>query len=216
MDDTIKTVTVQDVVYKKILSDIVSGNMPPGHRFTMASIAERFNVSIMPIREALMRLEAARLVAIDRNRRIAVGKLSPLKLKNILEARLLNECYLAEKASRKRNEESIKEIEDIFEEIAKTEDIEMYLKLNKEFHFTIYRQAESPVIIELIRPLWERVSPYLHILFRDDSNWNAPEWTRNHEGILDGMKRKDPGTVRYWLEIDLTMASDYVSSLLEE
>ena len=115
----IKTITTQDVVYEKLLADIVSGKMKPGSVFTMSSISKQFNVSIMPIREALMRLEAGKYIVIERNRKAFVNQLSVENLRNMLEARLLNECYLAEKAALRRSEESIKKLESIHEEIIK-------------------------------------------------------------------------------------------------
>ena len=35
-------------------------------------------------------------------------------------------------------------------------------RANKEFHFTIYRAAEMPVLLEIIENMWLRIGPFLH------------------------------------------------------
>lgn len=212
----IKTTTVQDVIYERLLEDIISGKMQPGSKLVLSSIAKQFDVSIMPVREALMRLEAGKYVVIERNRKIVVNQLSAENLRNILEARLVNECYLAEKSALRRSEESIEKLERLHEEIKEITDIKSYLRSNREFHFTIYDEAGAPVVVDIIRPLWERVYPYLHILFEDDPNWNNPEWIRNHEKILEGMKEKSVKLVTEWLKKDLVMAAEKIITMLEK
>ena len=216
MEKRIKSMTLQDGIHRELIDDIVSGIIKPGTKLTMSSLAKEFGVSIMPVREALMRLEAEAFITIERNSKIYVNELTTTNLKNILEARLLNEIYLAEKASLRRSDESLKKIEEAFESIAHTDSIEDYLKANRHFHNTIYEKAGVPVIYEFVKSLEVRVSPYLHILFKESREWNAPKWVRNHEGMLRGIEKKDPALVRKWLETDLRGAAERVSNMLDK
>ena len=161
-----------------------------------------------------MRLEAGNHI-FERNRRISVNELSVENLEKKLGARLLNECYLAAKAALRRSEESIKKLERIQEEIIKIEDIEFYLQRNREFHFTIYNEAGASVIVDIIRPLWERVYLYLHLLFRKDPTWNDRKWIRNHQQMLEGMKKKFAKQVSKWVKRDLTIAAQTVIHMLK-
>jgi len=215
MGKQIKSITLQDGIYDELVDAIVTGRIEPGSKLTMASLAKQFDVSIMPVREALMRMAAAAFITIERNRRITVRELTPGNLKNILDARLLNECYAAEKASLQRSDESIKRLEDILEDIAHAQRMEDYLKAKRNFHNAIYAQACVPAIYEVIETLEDRVSPYLHILFKERQDWNAPEWRCNHEGMLEGMKRKNPELIRKWLEVDLKNAAGLVNTMME-
>ncbi|NQU03741.1 MAG: GntR family transcriptional regulator [Syntrophaceae bacterium] len=215
MKKQIRSITLQDGIYQELVDAIVTGRIEPGSKLTVASLAKQFDVSIMPVREALMRMEATAFITIERNRRITVSELTSENLKNILEARLLNERYSAEKASLQRSDESIKRLEEILEDIAHAQRIEDYLKANRYFHNTIYGQACVPVIYEFIKSLEVRMSPYLHILFRERQDWNAPEWRRNHEGMLEGMKRKNPELICKWLEVDLKTAAGLVNNMIE-
>lgn len=212
----IEAPTLQEAVYEGLLSAILSGKIAPGERITLENIARQLNVSIMPVREALRRLEAGGFVNIEKNKRIVVKELSLDTLKEILEIRLILESVAIEKAAPIRSEEAMSRLEEIMPHFHVAENEEVLLGANKEFHFTIYRQANMPVLMEVITWLWERVSPYLHILIRTEKDWNRDSIIRIHSGMLEGMRRKDAAEVCKWLRLDLTEAADLLLKTLEQ
>ncbi len=212
--EAIQATTIQDSVYKQLVTAILEGKIAPGERITMERLAKQLNVSIMPVREALRRLEANKFITIQK-RRIAVNKLSVENVNRILEVRLLLECYAAEKAALQRREETLDELEELLNVMENTKDPDAYLKANNQFHNKIYQEAGVPVMMEIIDSLWERYSPYFHILLKGGSNWIAPEFFQTHRGMMTGMRRKDPVEVRKWLEKDLTGAAKMLLDLLE-
>lgn len=213
--EAINATTVQDSVYKQLVTAIMEGKIAPGERITMEGLAKQLNVSIMPVREAIRRLEANKFITIQK-RRIEVNKLSVENVNQILEVRLLLEGYAAEKAALQRQDETLDELEDLLNLMENTKDPDIYLKANKQFHNTIYKEGNVPVMLEIIDSLWERYSPYFFILLEDESNWIAPEFFQTHRGMLAGMRRKDPVEVRKWLEKDLTGAAKMLLDLLEK
>ena len=50
--------TVKDLLIQQIRNEIIRGNLRPGERLRLRDLAEQFNVSTQPIREALSELEA--------------------------------------------------------------------------------------------------------------------------------------------------------------
>ena len=76
----IESETLQESVYNALVDAILSGRIAPGERITLESIAKQLNVSIMPVREAVRRLQARDFVSVERNRRITVRELSPESL----------------------------------------------------------------------------------------------------------------------------------------
>ena len=90
------------------------------------------------------------------------------------------------------------------------------MKTNKQFHDTLYRDCGLPVIQEIIDSLWERYSPYLHILLQDDDEWHTLNINQNHREILEGMQKKDPVAVQKYLEKDLSGAADNILRMLEK
>lgn len=214
MLEAIQTTTIQDSAYKQLVKAILEGKIAPGERITMEGLAKQLNVSIMPVREAIRRLEANKFITIQK-RRIVVNKLSAENVNHILEVRLLLEGYAVEKAALQRQDETLDDLEELLNVMNNTKDPETYLKANKDFHNTIYKEAGVPVMLEIIDSLWERYSPYFHILLQDGSNWNATEFVRTHKGMMVGVRRKNPKEARRWLEKDLTEAAKMLLRLFE-
>ena len=53
--------------YAAVKARIVDGTYSPGYRLVLAKIAEDLGVSVVPVREAIRRLEAEGLVKFERN-----------------------------------------------------------------------------------------------------------------------------------------------------
>ena len=61
--------------------------------------------------------------------------------------------------------------------------------------------------------LWDRVSPYLHIHIAGMTDHAA--MLRNHKGMLDGIKDKDPEKTWKWLRKDLIEAATFVMESIQ-
>jgi len=210
----IKTLTIQDSVYEQLVKAMIVGMIAPGERITLEGLAKQLNVSIMPVREAIRRLEAEKFVKVQPNRKIVVSELSPKKFKLILEARLILEPYAAKKTCKNRSEESLEKLEKLIKKMRYAKNEEIYLRANKEFHQTIY-QNSGQIFLELINDLWEKVSPYLHILLRHEKDWHKDDFEANHLGMLEGMRTNNPKIVVKWLKKDLTEAAKMILAMLE-
>ena len=206
----IRSSRIQDNVYEQLMEAILSGSIPPGQRITMEGLANIMDVSIMPVRVALQKLEVGGFVTIGKNRRIHISELSPDNLIEILEVRLLLECYAAEKACKTRSEETLKRLEKLHRLCNHAKDENTYLQANKEFHMTIYSEAKKPILMETIDTLWNRYSPYLHILLRNEQTYKTKEFHNPHGKIIEAMKNKDPKSIRKWLAEDLGKAADVI------
>ena len=206
----IRSSRIQDNVYEQLMEAILSGSIPPGQRITMEGLANIMDVSIMPVRVALQKLEVGGFVTIGKNRRIHISELSPDNLIEILEVRLLLECYAAEKACKTRSEKTLKRLEKLHRLCNHAKDENTYLQANKEFHMTIYSEAKKPILLETIDTLWNRYSPYLHILLRNEQTYKTKEFHNPHGKIIEAMKNKDPKSIRKWLAEDLGKAADVI------
>lgn len=209
---SVDRLTLEETVYRELLKGIISGRLSPGTQVTITQLAQQLGVSLMPVRQALRTLEAKNLVSIQKNRRLTVRKLSPDDLEELLQIRLTLESMAAEKAAELCTEETLRTLEQLLDEMRAAEDRELYLEKNKEFHHTIYRSANRPILLEIIEDLWSRVSPYYFIyLVRLDVTKHQPY----HERILKGMRERNPREVCRWLRVDLQEATkDLTEELL--
>jgi DNA-binding GntR family transcriptional regulator len=64
-----------------------------------------------------------------------------------------------------------------------------------------------PILLPIIDGLWGRISPYLHILMKEQ-DYSGSEWAiKTHEGMLNGMKSGKPEAVVQFVKADLTQAA---------
>jgi DNA-binding GntR family transcriptional regulator len=208
---------LKEGIYDQVLDAIVSGRLEPGSPLTLESISQQFDVSIMPVREALRKLEATKLVIRNKNRTLSVTRLSAQDIKEIMEARLLLEAFVGGQAAVMRSEEAVERLEGLVKEMAAaTTHPERRLVLNNEFHFTIYAEAKRPVLTEIIQSLWDRFSPYLFILHREHTRWPRDSSDKIHEEILNAVKNKDVEQVKHWLAADLQRSAQNVMATMEQ
>jgi DNA-binding GntR family transcriptional regulator len=82
---------------------------------------------------------------------------------------------------------------------------------NRAFHFTIYRQSGSTVLLPIIESLWLQFGPYLREA-SERFDGGAGRGTNFHLEILDALSRGDGIAARRALEADIGRAFDLVMS----
>ncbi len=212
----VETKTVQEIVYRELFQAIISGRIPPGEKLVTEKIANRMKVSPMPVREALYRLQAAGFILTRRKKGSIVNELSPENLKEITEIRLALEPMAARKAAVNPAKKTLKRLENLHEAYiaARTNrNIENFLSINREFHHTIYREADMPILLPIIDGLWGRISPYLHILMREQ-DYSDSKWAIDtHQGMLNAMRAGEPEKVVECVKADLTKAAQALMNM---
>lgn len=207
----IKSTTLSEMVYQQLLSAIISGKIPPGGKLVTDAIAQRLNVSPMPVRQAILKLESTGFVSTKKKRGSIIKELSPNNLEEILELRLYHESFAARKACLNLDSKTLINMQKIHQEYVEAKhrnDVDEYLKLNKKFHFLLYDAADAPILREIINGLWNKVSPYLHLLFREVKGYHLNISIDCHKQILDGLQKRDPDQVAKWLRADLTRGAE--------
>jgi len=216
--DTIKAPTVQELVYKKLEQVIVLGHIRPGEQLIAEELARQMGVSRIPVREALGRLEARNFITIKPKKGIVVNQLSIEKLREILEVRLMVELPAANKAAICRSEDTLLSLELLNKQYLsarRNNDADELLRVNKEFHFTIYRESQMPILLTMIENLWNQVSPYYHIMFRQTELNDPLTGINYHERMFEAIKKRNPEEVCRWLRTDLTESTDFVINVFK-
>ena len=96
-----------ELAYERIRSAIVEGEFAPGQRLIEQKIAERYDLSRTPVREAIRRLEAEGLVVSERNRGAMVREVDLDEVLDLYELRLRLESYAAELAAQRITEDEL-------------------------------------------------------------------------------------------------------------
>ncbi|MEN9933579.1 MAG: hypothetical protein RLZZ387_158 [Chloroflexota bacterium] len=185
--------TVTEQVYEQMRDTIRSGGLTPGQRIDQAGLARRFGTSIVPVREALARLQADGLVRIVPHRGAFVEAIAPDALAEIYSMRELLEEDAARLAAPHLTEADMVQIEGLVGQMAEAtarEEYETLFDLNRDFHFTIYRASRRAHLLQIIQQLWDQGDSYRR------AYTEVPERARmalvEHRVILEACRRRDP------------------------
>jgi DNA-binding GntR family transcriptional regulator len=145
----------------------MAGNFDPGQTLTIASLAETFGTSNMPVREALRRLAAENALEVAANGSARIPIVTLARLDDLCRARIAVEGLAAELGIPRLTATDIATLERIAAEqhaIGLGSNVYDLMVRNQQFHFTIYRASGSEVLLQLIETLWLRFGPYMRML----------------------------------------------------
>jgi len=155
--------TLSERTFNELKAAIVAGELAPGTRLRIRELAKALDVSPMPVRDAVRRLEALGLVEHVPHRGATVSTRAPHELLDLVRARLAVEPAAAALAASVFTHEHFLSAEAAlreYQQAAAREDIAAVSAADQAFHFTIYEAAGSPWFLRLIRPLWESAELY--------------------------------------------------------
>jgi DNA-binding GntR family transcriptional regulator len=154
--------TLADRAFAAVHEAILVGRLEPGRRLPIEELAGALEMSPMPVREALRRLDAVGLVEHVPHRGARVTELSVADLVEIYEARLALEPLAVRHAAERLGEEDAERARAAFAALAKVvrRPGPRTWPIHTEFHFTLYRATGSRWLLRLITPLWESAERY--------------------------------------------------------
>ena len=145
-----------ETAYLYIRNCLLNGEYPPGARLSEAELSEKCGVSRTPVREALRRLALEYFVRIEPNRGAFVIDWSREDIMDMFEMRSMLEGLAARKASERATDAQIVKMRSIINEIdtvvheAGSIMRDNFLKLNRQFHDSIFEASGSPKLTEII------------------------------------------------------------------
>lgn len=208
--------TLNDLAYAKLRQELISGHFQPGQILVIRKLAEAFGISATPIREALQRLVAERILIIEQNRSIAVPLLSAGSFRELVRIRCTVEGLAGKMAAEKIGDPQIELVRAMLPQMDQAiaaGDGHRYLALNEAFHFAIYSQAEAPILLEMIRDLWGRVGPYMTYLIEIDTF--LKQANDHHEKVVEALEARHLPAVQKQIVNDIKSAANAIFARLE-
>ena len=205
--------TLQERVYNQLAGLILDGGIAPGQLVTIQGLAEAFDVSTMPVREALKRLTAANALTIVSGRSIGIPLLTLERLTDLRKVRIEIEGAAAAWAARSIDVDGIAELEEHLKRMERATaagNVKSYLQGNRAFHFTVYRASDSATLVGLIEILWLQISPYFNLL--RSTNYLAAN--RQHRMIVEAMRERSESKARAALVSDIEAAYEVLTVTL--
>ncbi|QGZ65632.1 GntR family transcriptional regulator [Paraburkholderia acidisoli] len=218
----VKRSTMQESIYAQLRTSLMQGRFEPGTQLTVASLADGFGSSAMPVREALRQLVVENGLIALANGTIQVPEVSKARLLDLCNARIALEGRATEMAAERVDDASIRRLKRLIgeHELAIQHDgIHESLVKNQEFHFLIYQLSGSAVLPQLIETVWLQCGPYMRVITQEvERNETVPYNTAGtdlHHVVVAAMERHDAAAAREAMERDIRLSFDFLLDILE-
>lgn len=181
---SIKPAAIADV----LAEEIIRGDIAQGARLAQDRIAERFNCSHVPAREALQRLVQMELATFIPKRGVRAFSLTEADQDDILEMRLALEPLALEKAVANITPEALQEMERLRLACDHAENHISWEKANRLFHLEIVKPCARPLLLGRIEQLQRLSAQRFHSRWRE--TWRSTT-DKDHAAILHAMEQRD-------------------------
>ena len=145
---------------------ILTLELRPGASLDETQLSAEFEVSRSPIRDALNRLSAERLVVALPNKGAIVAPIDLMGFPHFMEAMDLQQRYASRLAARNRTSadlERLKRLADDYNQAVRTFDPLTVLQSNYDFHLAIAKAGRNPYVTRQYQELLSQARRYLHI-----------------------------------------------------
>ncbi|MCZ0960750.1 GntR family transcriptional regulator [Paracoccus benzoatiresistens] len=215
--------TMAGEVYSQLRAALMEGVFETGDSFAISDLAQRFGTSNTPVREALRRLTDEGALIEGKWNSATLPGLSAAGHDQLCKARKVIEGGAAELAADTITPDELAALRDIshrHQSALLDGRVEDMLAANKDFHFTIYRAARSPILLEQIENLWLRSGPYTRFLSEKMRDILKADVTlshaRNHDHILAALEARDGAATRRAMMDDISSVRDWMAAFLKD
>ena len=200
--------TVSDRVYANLRTQLFDGVYAPGEQVSIRQVAEREGTSVIPARDALRGLVTEGALEFRGARAIAVPELSADTVGEIGHARQALEVELARRAFPHLSDhlDKLQTLDLAVDDAIMAHDGPAYVSTNRAFHFTIYEQANAPVLLALTEQIWLRLGPSMRIVYKRLGG--TPPDVDMHKAAMTAITQNDPAAFCRAIEADISQGMD--------
>ncbi|WP_197377525.1 GntR family transcriptional regulator [Mycolicibacterium baixiangningiae] len=198
----------------ELRTEILHGQIAPGSRLSQLSIAERFGVSRIPVRDALQVLAGEGLMHPISNATAVVIGMSIPELQELYELREAVEPLATQIAVPKVGRADILTMRKQMTVMESSSEAPIWLAANADFHAAIYKRAGRPRMIDLVEQLRRLTDRYLYMHL--EVIGQTEHLHAEHAAILSAVESGDPALAAQLTREHLATSHDYILSYLLE
>lgn len=173
--------------YDVLHARITGGELAPGYRLVLSTLATELSVSTVPVREAIRRLEAEGLVTFEKNVGATVAAVDTTLYLHTMQTLAIIEGAATALTAPLLSAEELEDARDLnqaLRDCLEAFDPRRFTELNNRFHAVLYGQCPNPHILDLVHRGWNRLnairsSSFQHIPGR------AHRSVEEHDEILE-------------------------------
>lgn len=205
-----------DRIREELTQMILSGELAPGSILRENVLAERFDVSRTPIREAIRQVAATGLITLRPHQRSIVSLIGMTEALDRFETMGVLEAACAELSAIKRSDADLAEIllhHEACEGYEKAGDTSAYFEANEKFHAAIYNSTGNRYLaehtLEMRRMMRVLRSPRASQPRRMHGSFSE------HCRIVDAIRDRDPAEARAAMRDHTAMQGETLREFVE-
>lgn len=184
-----RSMSTPDLVAQALRDAIIAGHYVAGQPLRQDEIADVLQVSKIPIREALRRLEAEGLVVFHANRGAVVAPLSVSEAEGIAEIRVALETLALRLAIPQLTVRDLRLAQGILDDLDEQVDVGQWGMLNRDFHHTLYAPSERVHLLALITTQYHRFDRYMRVVLA--AMQHQAQSQAEHRALLAACMQRD-------------------------
>jgi DNA-binding GntR family transcriptional regulator len=217
-DSAIPRQSLTSAVAEKLRDQIIRGEIQEGAQLRQDAIATQYQVSRIPVREALRQLDAEGLIAIVPNRGAVVPALSPDDIEELFSIRALLEPEVLKLSIPHLTQEDLSEAEAVLHnyvrELRREDHVSAWGRLNWQFHSILYSRANQPRFMAIIRNVNNSGERYTRLqLYLTQGMKRANE---EHHQMLELSRRREVTAACKLLRQHIQYAGESLKQALEQ
>jgi DNA-binding GntR family transcriptional regulator len=189
-----ESLTKQERVYRAIRERILSGAYGPGYRVVIDTLAAEFEVSALPVREAIRRLEAEGLVVYRANAGAQVAPADPGVFDDEMTVLAVLEGYATALAAPELDKAAIGRLTEVNDSmVAAMEQLDSlrFGRLNQDFHRIIYEHCPNAALVDLLQDVTRRLDAIRRTVFVQIPYRGAAS-VAEHKRLIALIRRRAP------------------------
>ncbi len=188
------TSSLSEKIETQLKREIMSGDLAPGQRLTIDDIAVRLQVSAMPVRDAVRRLDGLGFLKVAPRRGVYVEVFDQTRFKETMEVRIALECLAVELAAPRIPTEMIGDARSQYQRagayFAETGDLSQLVECDNLLHDLIISHSENPLLINIMSQLRDLIEWAHHIVAKLQPKGKV-DALPEHLAILDVLITRD-------------------------
>ena len=184
--------TLANAIADRLRQEILSDRHVGGTQLKQDALAKAFGVSRIPVREALIQLEAEGLIQLIPHKGAVVTSLSKDEVNDVFDLRLLLETRLFKDSIPRLNASDFAALDDIQRRFAlaiKEVNLTQWGKLNTQLHTMLYARAELPHTATIVAGLLQKSDRYTRVQLSSSAARKRAE--KEHASLIEAVKKKN-------------------------
>tara|TARA_B100000475_G_C14948008_1_gene294491 strand:+ start:148 stop:813 length:666 start_codon:yes stop_codon:yes gene_type:complete len=186
--------------YSRLHEDILTSKFPPKHKLRVKQLSEDYNIGIIPIREALSKLESVELVSHVGQTGFTVSELSKQEFRSLIETTILIESIAIRLSIENYDLDWEEELVVGFHRLKRTDRVlkvdsekkinPKWIMYHNDFHINLVKNSGLPWLSKFCRELQNHRTKYVTLIGMKNPNLSRDDF-EEHQDIFNAVMERD-------------------------